>query len=106
MAHKLIPQKGVMGKRLSPPLLFGFFIRRPEKCAVGRFEANHRLPDDREWMVADSETIPAPCGSSSDVGGHLAVNSASRKLGNLPTRFFLPSLTKKTDDPLPKAGEN
>src|SRR2546422_7426902 len=30
-------------------------------------------------MVGDSETIPAPCGSSSDVGGHLAVKSANRK---------------------------
>ena len=27
-------------------------------------------------MVADSETIPTPCGSSSEVGGHLAVKSA------------------------------
>ncbi len=29
-------------------------------------------------MVAHSETIPAPCGSSSDLGGHLAVKSPSR----------------------------
>ena len=32
------------------------------------------------WLPADSETIPAPCGSSSDVGGHLAVKSAFRKM--------------------------
>jgi hypothetical protein len=31
-------------------------------------------------MVADSETTPAPCGSSSDVGGHWNVKSANRKL--------------------------
>src|SRR5712691_7742207 len=102
MALKLIPQNGVMAKRLSPPPLFGFFIRRPEKCAVGRFEANHRLPDDREWMVADSETIPAPCGSSSDVGGHWAVKSASRELDKLPSRVRLPRLRKKSDDARPE----
>ncbi len=32
----------------------------------------------------DSETIPAPCGSPSDGGGHLAVYSANRKLTQYP----------------------
>ncbi len=33
---------------------------------------------DSGRRVADSETMPAPCGSSSDVGGHLAGSSATR----------------------------
>ncbi len=57
-----------------------------------------KLPRQSEWVftnakggrmnhllrrlkgVADSETIPAPCDSSSQVGGHLALKSASREL--------------------------
>lgn len=36
-------------------------------------------------MVGNSETILVPCGSSSDVGGYLAVKSANRKLTRYPT---------------------
>jgi len=45
MALKLIPQNGVMGKRLSPPLLFGFFY--PQAGEVRRWPFRGQSPTAR-----------------------------------------------------------
>jgi hypothetical protein len=60
----------------------GRITRYPERLPHSAFRFEERRDNSR--MVADSETIPAPRVSSSDLGGHLALESATRPNGTRP----------------------
>ncbi len=70
-----------------------FFAGTPQKCAVGRFEPNKRLPDDREWIVARTEVIlkaaRCTCHKSDVIRVRRDPGSTGRQSGNCPSQFAI-----------------